>query len=191
MANSTERLRALAVLRDRAAPGLFDTHDLDFAWAVGLFEGEGCIGTTKNHYCVRLTLVSTDEDVVRRFQHVVGFGRLNGPHKGQGPNSKPSWVWAKSGQEAELFLAEMLPFMCERRASRAREVIALRADVLAKRFAIRTCSVCGREFRPVAFNAHQRAKPREHCSKNCWTRANRAKKRAYMKQWKARQLVSE
>jgi len=52
--------------------------DVQWAWAAGLFEGEGCITRQRNN--INLVLTTTDEDVIRRWWGIVGAGRLYGPY---------------------------------------------------------------------------------------------------------------
>ncbi len=70
------------------------------AWAAGLFEGEGYIcnpDRKRPRPRIMLGLVTTDEDVVRRFQRAVGKGKVGGPFTQQGLGKKPFWRWAVYG----------------------------------------------------------------------------------------------
>lgn len=61
------------------------TSNAEFAWAVGLFEGEGTIhagrkgprGASRSQR--RLCLGTTDLDVLQRFHAAVGVGKIDGP----------------------------------------------------------------------------------------------------------------
>lgn len=92
----------------------------------GLFEGEGCIGTTQN-YC-RLYLNMTDEDVVRRLHLLAGMGRVFGPYGGEPVNGrprKPYWAWTvRRETQAYALLVAIYPWLGQRRRGRARECIA-------------------------------------------------------------------
>lgn len=111
---------------------------IEFAWAVGLFEGEGCIGhreeTLRGEPRVQLDgtvtrtrelmLATTDLDVLERFHAAVGgVGKIYGPT--QRPPHKPIWRW-RCGKWADLapLLERMLPLLGERRAEKARELLA-------------------------------------------------------------------
>ncbi len=107
----------------------------EFQWAVGLFEGEGSVGawtaiwnTNKQKY-VRLSLASTDIDVLRKFFHIVSVGSIAGGSKGyirkskDGRKRKPIWNWSVSGIAATNLCKAMLPFLGKRRRQKANEAI--------------------------------------------------------------------
>lgn len=99
--------------------------ELDVAWAAGLFEGEGCIrhAREKRGTVRRLTLVSTDADVVQRFCRIVGVGRIR--QRRVLDHYKPQWVWEVGRwRDVELVLLLLLPFLGERRRKKALEVLA-------------------------------------------------------------------
>jgi len=96
--------------------------DFLLGWAIGLFEGEGCIGrhSARGHFF--LVLVTTDEDVAQRFLQVVKRGTLVGPIE-RGKN-KPYWKWQAAAVEDVVELLELfLPHLSERRAMRALEAL--------------------------------------------------------------------
>jgi len=101
----------------------------EFAWAVGLFEGEGCIDTVssphgKRRPYPRARLTTTDVDVARRFAALGFGGRVGGPYAKPNGN-KDQYVWEITGHAAIQFLHRVMPYLCERRLSKAREVLAL------------------------------------------------------------------
>ena len=90
------------------------------AWAIGLFEGEGCISIRDEksrgyvYKRVQLQLATTDEDVLQRFLAAVGKGRINGPYT-RGTN-KPYWVWTAARQDdVRTLLGEWKPSLGARR----------------------------------------------------------------------------
>lgn len=89
-------------------------NDLMLGWAIGLFEGEGCIAHDKNRDRYFLVLASTDEDVVIRFRDALGCGNIRGPFQ-RGKN-KPYWIW-RAGARADVIavLESFLPNLGERR----------------------------------------------------------------------------
>ena len=91
---------------------------MNIAWATGLFEGEGCIYKDPRCNSVRLTVNSTDEDVLQRFFSIVGAGKIvKGKHSPGKEHHKPFWVWALHKKaDVKHLLAEMLPMLGERRA---------------------------------------------------------------------------
>jgi hypothetical protein len=69
--------------------------DADFAWAAGLFEGEGCICCGPSGRPVVFSLTLTDRDVLYHFLEVVGVGAINTRKYRMSwkPHYKPAWVW--------------------------------------------------------------------------------------------------
>lgn len=103
--------------------------DCDFSWAVGLFEGEGCIhvGSRKrNETRHRLELNMTDADVVERFQKIVGVGVIDGPYPPRGTERKQRYTWRTYRQhEIKELLERMYPLLSARRRRKADEMFAL------------------------------------------------------------------
>lgn len=104
-------------------------HSLKIAWAAGVFEGEGCISrhSANNGRPITdrpawsLTVSMTDLDVLQRLYKAVRAGRINGPYAGV---NKPKWQWA-AGSRADIskVLKLFLPFLCKRRAAKARQCL--------------------------------------------------------------------
>jgi hypothetical protein len=98
---------------------------IEIAWAAGLFEGEGTIVLFRDRTRLRVQLAveMTDEDVVRRFFRVSGFGSVQYilPKNG----CKQKWKWFGSGQCAVLLLSKLAPHFGTRR--RNRTLVALNA----------------------------------------------------------------
>lgn len=89
----------------------------NLAWAGGLFEGEGSI-TRHRRNETYLVLSMSDEDVVRKFHHIIGRGKVYGPYFRE--NSKPMWRWQCSGSKHGIaILAALWCFLGERRKARA------------------------------------------------------------------------
>lgn len=90
---------------------------MNIAWATGLFEGEGCIYKDPRCNSYRLTINSTDKDVLQRFLSVVGVGRIiEGKHVKRNRHHKPFWIWhTHRKEEVKALLSLMLPFLGERR----------------------------------------------------------------------------
>ena len=100
----------------------------DAAWAAGLFEGEGCVFLNRRTSRGRSSQVNglpyrpavgahlqmTDEDVVRRFASVVGYGAIY--PRPSTPPRKPTWRW-QTGKRADVIaLWQMFePYMGQRR----------------------------------------------------------------------------
>lgn len=104
---------------------------VEFAWAAGLFEGEGSFfcRTEPGHNAKRMTFSMTDEDVVRKFHRIVGVGKVYGPRWQQRngeriPNRKPYWCWTLDRWE-DLWplVEEMLPYLGKRQRDRAFKIL--------------------------------------------------------------------
>lgn len=100
-------------------------------WAAGLFEGEGSFfvntirksGKTYNYPCAALKM--TDEDVVRRFHKVIGFGKV-WFNKSKVWNWKNTWMWRCHGHEETSKVFEMLrPFLFPRRVKAGIETLSV------------------------------------------------------------------
>lgn len=100
--------------------------EAEWAWAAGLFEGEGTILASKKRRYRRLEiqLKMTDEDVVRHFRSVVG-GKVFGPYNYDQPDGivrKPHWLWRSDGVDPARILRTMWPWLGQRRRARAEEL---------------------------------------------------------------------
>ncbi len=102
---------------------------LEFAWACGLFEGEGTLlyspGTRGG--TATLALSSTDEDVVRRFGRIMGFGWIYGPYQPSTGGRKMWWRWNATGWKKVAATFERFePYLGIRRRNRFIEVLSHR-----------------------------------------------------------------
>lgn len=98
-----------------------------WAWAAGIFEGEGSIVINNN--CLRLQVKMTDRDVIERLQRTLG-GSMYGPYQASqlcedGSLRKPAWVWNSDSTDPRAILAGLWPWLGERRRQRVQEVGAL------------------------------------------------------------------
>jgi len=110
--------------------------DIDIAWAAGLFEGEGCITVRMvghKYPSWGITLVMTDEDVVRKFTEIIGCGNLR-LEPSRNPKRKPIWCW-NTYNRIDVFntLEMLLPYLGARRRSRAEECLGAITPLLGKR----------------------------------------------------------
>lgn len=103
---------------------------IDWAWAAGLFEGEGCITLDQSRRWKRTGTVRTlalgmcDEDVVRRFHSVVGAGTVR-KRVPTNPRHSPTWIWTShTWADIERILTQFLPYLGQRRRARAGEMLA-------------------------------------------------------------------
>ena len=90
----------------------------EFAWAIGIFEGEGTIRKPGRRLGIRVTM--TDYDIIERLQKVLG-GHINGPYtNGTKPDHKDVWYWAiDNRRDVRACLSKMLPYLGHRRAHAA------------------------------------------------------------------------
>jgi DNA-binding transcriptional regulator WhiA len=91
------------------------------AWFTGLFEGEGCIWKDPRSNSIRLTVNSTDKDIIDRLYQMAGCGDIK-PIKfpPERAHYKPAWVWyLHKAKEVRRLLVLMLPYFGERRAYQA------------------------------------------------------------------------
>jgi len=87
------------------------------AWAAGLFEGEGTIGTqtAAGRVRIRMALGTTDRDVLDRFQKIVGCGNITGP-KWREKSTKPLWLWTITSFDDVAKVSLLFsPFLGDRR----------------------------------------------------------------------------
>jgi hypothetical protein len=97
--------------------------ETDWAWAAGLFEGEGSIYLIESRPAA--SLPNCDIEVVDRFADIVG-GTVYGPYEptaGQW-GRQPRWVWRINGVDDCLaFVARVGLYLGTRRRSRGQEVL--------------------------------------------------------------------
>ncbi len=96
-----------------------------YAWAAGLFEGEGCLTWNKKPNGTKYphaSLSSTDEDVVIRFAHIMECGSVTGPLLRE--NRKPKWSWRAVGIDAIYRIEDTIgPYLGERRTEKLQELL--------------------------------------------------------------------
>lgn len=91
-----------------------DIATLEFAWAAGLFEGEGAAFLRRGRPCLQLKMIQ--ESSVRRFCEAVGVGKVYGPYRNRsgekdGYERSDFWVWVVSGGSAGLLALDLYPFV--------------------------------------------------------------------------------
>ena len=92
------------------------------AWAIGLFEGEGCISIPKTCNSAIMTVKTTDLDVAQRLQDIWG-GRLYKVKRSQS-NIKQPYVWKLQNKPVvRRILSNIIPHLSERRACKASDAI--------------------------------------------------------------------
>ena len=88
-------------------------NEINSAWMAGLFEGEGCIYKDPRYNSYRLSLNSTDLDVLQKLQTIAGCGSI----RSKKSEHKPAWDW-RIYKRADVIrlLSAMLPHFGGRRA---------------------------------------------------------------------------
>jgi len=112
---------------------------VDWAWAAGLFEGEGCIYLREGVNGVQLKVAMTDHDVVIRFWNVVGHGYVNRAAPTNGV--KEVWVWQEAKRDGVRHVLDGLyPYLGERRKAKADEAYLRLARTKDYKRGLRTCA---------------------------------------------------
>jgi hypothetical protein len=99
----------------------------EIAWAAGLFEGEGTMVVARGKYAV-MALQMRDRDVVERWALVVGCGQKVRCEKRAVRNPAHSDIYRceiAKRVDVRRVLTMFLPYLGERRAERARQVLAV------------------------------------------------------------------
>lgn len=110
----------------------------EFAWACGLFEGEGTLGLYSNgraqRHIATMAVVMSDLDVLERFQAALdGAGTIDGPYT-QKSARKPLYRWRWRGGTPKMadLIHRMWPFLGPRRRAQAQPILD-RASTLKAR----------------------------------------------------------
>jgi hypothetical protein len=100
--------------------------DAEYAWAAGLFEGEGTFGFNKQRDYPNFRLITTDEDVIDKFYGIVQAGHVYRNRKTTGFGKKQQYVWV-AGSIADIrhVARILLPWLGKRRRARLLEVLDL------------------------------------------------------------------
>lgn len=106
---------------------------LDYAWAAGVLEGEGCLSIFKrpdrpNTTSTAIHCEMTDEDVIRRLHAIFGVGTVNGrTNVGNRKDTrlrKPTWIWSVQNMAGiSNVLFHIWFYLGERRREKAAEVL--------------------------------------------------------------------
>jgi len=146
--------------------------DVELAWAAGLFEGEGSFKLWNGRYTT-MVLSMTDKDVVERFARIVEVGTIR-RRTPQQEGWKEQWVWNISAHEHVRDLTtQFLPFLGERRAARAREVLEAIAANQARVTEPVDCAWCGDSFTPSKFHVGRARFCTRYCQQEWFKRKRR------------------
>lgn len=101
------------------------------AWAVGIFEGEGCIGSyvypyqpKRSYVCV---IAMTDYDTIVAVASIFG-GKVSGPYMHKSWKQQQFRWRVTSKKRVREFLERILPFLGVRRMAKAMEILGQIAD---------------------------------------------------------------
>lgn len=107
--------------------------EIDYAWAAGLLEGEGCFSihqrsTRRNTKSVAIHCEMTDQDVIEKLHSVFGIGTVNLRANIHGRrdtrNRKPTWIWSVQSKIGVLeVIIRVLPYLGNRRRVKAQELL--------------------------------------------------------------------
>ena len=97
-----------------------------------MFEGEGCIYVPKKGAQIRISITSTDYDVLESVLKVAGIGVISKPRMpdgiirmGSGSGKKPCWKWYVTGVDAvQAVLLRLRPYLHQRRLAKCDEALA-------------------------------------------------------------------
>ena len=95
----------------------------EYAWAAGLFEGEGYFTVHHPHHEYRYPragLNLTDRDVIYRFADIAG-GKVYGPYDRKPGKWKPLFEWRLT-RGVDEFFEKVRPFLGERRLAQYEEM---------------------------------------------------------------------
>lgn len=130
----------------------------EIAWAAGVFEGEGCFILVKRkgreiQRGARITLGSTDLDVLQKFADIMGVGKISPPRQNYseitGRPHKLIWYWNVSSAPDVIVVINLLrPWLGKRRRERAEELLPA-AWAVVGRTLLRRAKV--KKDKPAAF----------------------------------------
>lgn len=113
-----------------------DINSRAFAWACGLYEGEGSCSITNDGHNVRMSVDSSDEDAVRAYARAVGAPTAKLRHwvpnytRKNGGTAKTMHSFTLHGQKALALLEAMWPMLSQRRREQIQRVKQARMRAL-------------------------------------------------------------
>lgn len=95
---------------------------VDYAWAAGIIDGEGCIRLARDHapngrlrHNLRVDVGSTTPEILTRLKEIFGVGSIHPHTKPRSPRHRPAWLWRVHTAQAEVILRAMLPYLVAKR----------------------------------------------------------------------------
>ena len=114
-------------------------NDIELGWLAGIIDGEGNLSIKhhKNHtkkfgerlgFYAELTVVNTNEEIVRRCQEITGIGKVFFRDKKQ--PSKRLWCWRIYSTGLRQLLPKLLPHLAKRKEA---EILMRAMDITGTR----------------------------------------------------------
>lgn len=91
----------------------------DWAWAAGFFDGEGHTGSQRK--LVFLSIDQNDREVLDKFLSSVGVGKVYGPYKAKGTNTR--YEYRCGGIGVVIALGKMWPWLGSKKRAQALTVL--------------------------------------------------------------------
>jgi len=110
------------------------TYEQETLWLAGWLEGEGSFMCRPNCNEVRITVGSTDEDVVRRAAAICGNRRVysDEARKKRLPHYQTLWRFEILGDDAIEVAKRILPFMGQRRKTKIEFLLVRAANRISR-----------------------------------------------------------
>jgi hypothetical protein len=111
--------------------------EVDLAWASGLFEGEGSVGTRKTRFnshggtdC-QVAIEMFDEEPIRKVASIMAVGKVYGPYKRE---TGYSWKWAAVSKNEILYVYDKLSsYLSMKRKREFNKVLKILENVEARK----------------------------------------------------------
>lgn len=112
---------------------IFNEKELDYSWAAGILEGEGCFTIHQrklraNTKSVAIHCEMTDEDIILRLKEIFNVGtvnvRLNMSGRRDTRKRKQTYIWSVQNKIGILeVILRVLPYLGHRRKTKALELL--------------------------------------------------------------------
>lgn len=91
--------------------------EIELAWLAGILEGEGSFmcGHPSDPGSVKISMMSTDKDIVERVATLIGNKCSSAQFDGRNPNWKPAYQIQVRGRRAAALMRRLYPLMGKRR----------------------------------------------------------------------------
>lgn len=109
-----------------------EVSEVEYAWASGILEGEGCFSLHlpkgKNVPQTAIHCEMTDKDIIYRLRDVFGVGNINYSDnvrsRKDSSKRKPTYIWSVQSKSGCMeVLLRVMPYLGERRLRKASEML--------------------------------------------------------------------